>query len=462
MSIHKKLLITFIVFSGVLIISMALLVKWSFHHNFLAYIKEQNLSRLEEAALRLADYYEDHGNWSSLQNNPRQLRKLLSRPPPSLRPSHPDMASLPDPIPKPMPLFFLLDTEQNLLMGKAPRQIKRDQLIPVMVADTAVGFLGFDLNRRTFTRMDERFAKRQGQQLLLISITGIALSLLFAWPVSHFLVHRLERLGQQIHHLSEGRYEERVALSGKDELTSLGDHLNHLALTLQKTEHSRRKWVADISHELRTPIATLRAQLEAIEDGVHRYNTTSHNRLAKQTLRLQQLVDDLYQLSLADVGALQYRKQNCDIQALIEECLQNYRDQFIQAGLSLTSTLDISPRMRLFADSQRLLQLLSNLLENSLRYTNSPGETRISAIQQQDQLIITVEDSSPGVPEQQLEHLFERFYRGESSRNRETGGAGLGLNICHSIVSAHEGSINARTSELGGLEIRVVLPARHA
>lgn len=464
MSIHRKLVITFIAFSGVLIISMALLVKWSFHYNFRAYVKEQNLSRLDAAALRLADYYKDHGNWKRLQDEPKQLRTLLSRPTPPEGPSkgqpHNDPPPLPAPIPKPVPFFFLLDAQQNLVMGKAPRRIQSDQLVPIVVAETAVGFLGFDLDRRTFSRMDERFAKRQGQQLILISITGIVLSLLFAWPVSRFLVQKLEQLGQQIHHLSEGHYEERVVLSGDDELTRLGDHLNHLALTLQKTEQSRRKWVADISHELRTPIATLRAQLEAIEDGVHRYNETSHARLVKQTLRLQQLVDDLYQLSLADVGALQYRMEDCDVQKLIEDCVLNHRNQFTQAGLSLDSNLALPAGVRVFADPQRLLQLFSNLLENSLRYTHPPGATQISAKQECGQVIISVEDTPPGVPESRLDELFDRFYRGESSRSRDTGGAGLGLNICRSIVTAHDGSISAHISKLGGLEIRVALPVR--
>ena len=466
MSIHKKLLLTFIVFSGVLIISMALLVKWSFQYNFRAYVKEQNLSRLQEGALRLADYYAQHGNWNSLQNDPPQLRQLMRRPSPLSGPPGPPLpdeysTSAPPPA-KSMRLFFLLDAEHRLLLGKAPQHIQPHQLAPITVGGQPVGYLGYDLDRRVLSHMDERFAQRQGRQLLLISITGIILSLLFAWPLSRFLVARLDQLGQQIHHLSEGRYDARVALSGEDELSRLGTHLNHLALTLQQTEQSRRKWVADISHELRTPLATLRAQLEAIEDGVHTYNERTHQRLVQQTQRLQQLVEDLYQLSLADVGALQYRKQPCDPIALVQDCVEEFRDAFAKAGITLDTDIRLTPGLRLLADPQRLHQLLCNLLENSLRYTHPPGAAFIRAHQDHDQLIISVEDTSPGVSEVQLNHLFERFYRGESSRNRETGGAGLGLNLCRSIVEAHAGSISASASRLSGLAVTVTLPVRTA
>ena len=463
MSIQKKLILTFLTFSGVLIISVSLLVKWSFQNNFREYVEQQNLARMQEASVRLADYYRQEGDWSELQANPRKLRHLLGRPTPPEPPAHREHGHEHEkPIApvinsrKTMQLFFLLDADKALIMGREPAHIEQDSLVPVEVDGTAVGYIGFNLDRRAFNVMDERFARRQGEQLLYISIVAIVLSILFAWPVSLFLVRRLNHLGQQIQHLSEGRYDERVSLKGKDELSQLGNHLNHLASMLQKTEQSRRKWVADISHELRTPLATLKAQLEAIEDGIHQYNESTHQRLANQTLRLQQLVEDLYQLSLADVGALQYRMQQVDAQPLIEECVQGFINRFDQAGLSLSCKIDKSAT--LFVDPQRIQQLLSNLLENSLRYTHSPGETLVTTKQEDNHFIMTVEDSAPGVSDAQLEQLFERFYRGESSRNRDSGGAGLGLNLCRAIAEAHQGEIQAQKSEKGGLKITVTLP----
>ncbi|MEE2730943.1 MAG: ATP-binding protein [Pseudomonadota bacterium] len=459
MSIHKKLLLTFLAFSGVLILSITLLVKWSFHSNFREYVTQQNLARMQEASERLADYYRDNGSWSDLQANPRKLRRLLSRPLPPTEPG-PSPEASPQPPPMkprpPMQLFFLLDGDKKPLMGRTPQHLEHTRLVPIQLEGIAVGYIGFNTDHRSFNKMDERFARRQGEQLLYIVLMAIALSVLFAWPVSRFLVQRLDRLGRHIHHLSEGRYDERVKLKGRDELAQLGAHVNHLALILQNTEQSRRKWVADISHELRTPIATLRAQLEAIEDGVHPYNDSTHQRLARQTLRLQQLVEDLYQLSLADVGALQYRMQETAAGPIIEDCVNSFKARFQQAGLALSC--EVLAQVKLLADPQRIQQLLSNLLENSLRYTQAPGMTIVRLERHQNYALLTVEDSPPGVAETQLESLFERFYRGESSRNRDTGGAGLGLNLCRAIVEAHQGSIQAQLSALGGLKIIVTLP----
>lgn len=466
MTIHRKLVLIFIAFSGVLIVSMALLVKWSFQRSFTDYVREQNQARLQETALRLADYYSEAGSWQALRDNPRLLRRYLGR---SLSERHgsppqdgdaPPSRQEPPPTPRPsLRSLYLLDADRNPVTGRPPGSSSAELSAPILVSGNIVGYAGFHQGPRPFNVMEERFAQRQGKHLLLISLTAIALSLLFAWPLSRFLVNRLGALGTQIRHLSEGRFEERVALPGNDELSQLGQHLNQLALTLQQTEQSRRKWVADISHELRTPLATLRAQLEAIEDGIHQYNPTTHQRLANQTLRLQQLVNDLYQLSLADVGAMQYQKQPCDLRALLEECVQSYRDRFESKGIRLSSDITLSNNTRLFADAQRLQQLFTNLLENSLRYTDAPGETRLAAWRDQNQIKVSIEDSAPGVTPDQLEQLFERFFRGESSRNRDTGGAGLGLNLCRSIVEAHNGSISAHPGKLGGLSIIISLPA---
>jgi len=457
MSIHKKLVLIFIAFSLLLITSMALLIKWSFHNSFGDYIAEQNQAHLQEISLRLGDYYEQHGSWSALQSNPHQIRQIIGRdlddrpqpdhddhPPPRTRPS--------------LRLLFLLDNDYQRVLGRAPRVPDLDSLTPVQSRQQVVGYIGFNFNKRELNLRDERFAQRQARQLLLISLLAVILSLAFAWPLSRLLVRRINRLGRQIHHLGEGRYDQRIQDQGSDELADLARHLNHLARTLEQTEQSRRKWVADISHELRTPLATLRAQLEAIEDGIHPYNATTHQRLANQTLRLQQLVEDLYQLSLADVGALQYRKQQHLVQELIRDSAQPFVERFRKAGLELDIALHTTADQRLFVDSQRFQQLLTNLLENSLRYTNAPGTAQLSTTLDQGQLIISLQDSGPGVTEAQLGQLFERFYRGESSRNRGTGGAGLGLNICRSIVEAHGGTIAAQPSGLGGLNIIVSLP----
>jgi two-component system sensor histidine kinase BaeS len=214
--------------------------------------------------------------------------------------------------------------------------------------------------------------------------------------------------------------------------------------------------MADISHELRTPLAVLRGELEAIQDGVRKMSMESLASLQSEVAILTKLVDDLYQLSLSDAGALAYRKEETDAVHLIQLAEAAFRERFHAKQLHLTSTLpDKAP---IFGDPHRLSQLFNNLLENSLRYTDSGGGLDIIATRRDKCLQVYFQDSAPGLNEEQLLRIFERFYRTEGSRNRASGGSGLGLAICQNIVEAHGGKIRAEHSPTGGIRIILQLP----
>jgi two-component system sensor histidine kinase BaeS len=231
-----------------------------------------------------------------------------------------------------------------------------------------------------------------------------------------------------------------------------------LAERLQQNEASRKQWIADIAHELRTPLAILRGEIEALQDGINQPDASTLASLHQEVSHLQRLVSDLYDLSMSDSGALSYRKESLDLIAVLQETLALHSTSLDEQQLSVdVKGLNQQPVL-IQGDSQRLQQLFKNLLENSLRYTDKPGQLHISTQLKAGWVDILFEDSSPGVPEDALPRLFERLYRVESSRNRATGGAGIGLSICRNIVEAHGGSISAAHSALGGLEIRVHLP----
>jgi two-component system, OmpR family, sensor histidine kinase BaeS len=237
----------------------------------------------------------------------------------------------------------------------------------------------------------------------------------------------------------------------------LARDFNQLAYTLERNEQMRREFMADVSHELRTPLAVLRGELEAIEDGVRSLDQNAMKSLQGEVSMLSKLVDDLYELSLADVGALTYRKAPCRLNGLLEHSVAMFQERLNARRLRVELELPSQP-LELMADADRLQQLFSNLLENAVRYTDPGGLVRISAAVERDELRIEFMDSGPGVSASQLPRLFERFYRGESSRNRESGGAGLGLAICRSIALAHGGSLSADHSPLGGLWLTLRLP----
>src|SRR5260221_3696889 len=215
--------------------------------------------------------------------------------------------------------------------------------------------------------------------------------------------------------------------------------------------------MADVSHELRTPLAVISGELEALEDGVRPLSRESLASLRAEVSALGKLVDDLNQLALADVGALAYRKQALDVVPLIEQLVASYRERM--ANKRLTLQLDLGGSVPVFGDADRLPQLCRNLLENWARYTDGGGRLRLAARRDGARVAIDFEDSARGVPAEALPHLFERFYRVESSRSRANGGAGLGLAICRNIAQAHGGDIAANPSALGGLRVRVTLPA---
>jgi len=216
--------------------------------------------------------------------------------------------------------------------------------------------------------------------------------------------------------------------------------------------------IADISHELRTPIAILRGEIEAIIDGIRQADDKSMESLHQEVLQLNRLVDDLYELSLSDLGALNYRKTEVDVCEVIDSVIEHFEESFRQKHIQIKSNINKHKSILFNADPDRLHQLLSNLLKNSLSYTNPQGLLEIDIQESDSQFTINLKDSAPGVLTEDLPKLFDRLYRAESSRNRATGGAGLGMAIVKNIVEAHQGTVSALSSPLGGLWIKINFP----
>ena len=288
---------------------------------------------------------------------------------------------------------------------------------------------------------------------MIMLLVAAAISL----PLARLLVRPLKKLAAATGHLSSGRYDVRVPVDSDDEFGHLSRDFNALALSLDKNEQARRQFVADISHELRTPLAILGGEIEAIQDGIQDLSLESIGSLQVEVFRLNRLVDDLYQLALSDVGALAYRKSDVNLADIISEAIDRARPKLAERSLALSITLPQAPVI-VFADAERLTQLFDNLLDNSRKYTDSGGVLEITLEAMHGGVTVDIRDSGPGVTGEERDKLFDRLYRVERSRNRSSGGAGLGLAICRNIVEAHEGAIEAFHSPLGGVWIRITLP----
>lgn len=354
--------------------------------------------------------------------------------------------------------IFLLDEDHHLIAGKN-QDLDEAFLIPLIDDDKTIGYLGIPFNPAVRDLQDADFAQGQEHKLSLVIVISLIIASLASFPLAHLLTKRINYLVRQVNFFSRGNYREKVSLKGRDELTELAKHLNNLGEVLEQSENTRRQWVADISHELRTPIAVLQAELEAVEDGVRPLDSETVTRLIKHSQRLKHLVNDLYELSLTDLGGMTYRKNTMDLAVLLQESVASMQAQFSLQNIDLKLFLQNTPVI-IFGDHHRLQQLFVNLLKNSLQYTNAPGVTQVSLKTEQQHAIICVEDTAPGVAEEHHEKLFERLYRADSSRHRTTGGAGLGLSICRNIVTAHEGKITTSNSALGGLKITISIPCQ--
>ena len=426
-------------------------MRLSFEHGFIDYIKRGNEQRLVLLSDALADQYEAHGSWDFLRNNNRMVFTILR----SLE-QNPDAS-------KPLPphgwrtQFWVLDQQYKVMIGPrgdpSPEGTRRN----ITTSNGKVVGWVVGSSSETLTRSaDINFDQQQSRTSWLIVGLTTLLAALVTWLMARGLLAPVKRLVEGTHHLAAGNFATRVQASSRDELGRLGQDFNRLAGTLEKNESMRRAFMADISHELRTPLAILRGELEAIQDGVRKITPESILSLQSEVTTLTRLVDDVHQLSLSDEGALAYRKSDTDLVPLVEMVCASFRHRFEQRGLALDLQLpDEAPQ---FGDPDRLMQLFTNLLENSLRYTDGGGGLTISLQSGAAGNRLQFDDSGPGVSDEQLGQLFERFYRAESSRNRASGGSGLGLSICQNIAEAHDGTITAQHSPAGGLRVTLSLP----
>ena len=383
---------------------------------------------------------------------PKHQRPEHQRPPP------PEGRRPPPPPPQ---AISLLDSQHERVAGF--RSHTKDAINkPLTLDGETIGYLRVEPFTEFVDELEQKFIDHQQQAFMKIAVIALLLTMLGAWVLALYLRRRINLIGHQARVLMEGKYTAKIKHSSSDELGQLADHLNHLGKTLHENRQSRQRWIADISHELRTPLAILQGQVEALEDGIRPFDDKAIKLFGGEVSRLGKLVEDLYQLSLSDLGALSYSKETLNFGHLIEGIADQFQQRLTAKELNLHLSFTTCLQVSILGDPQRLRQLFINILENSIRYTNSGGCIKITCRRLDRQVVLSIEDSAPSVPSDQLDQLFQRLYRGESSRNRNTGGAGLGLSIVKSIVEAHEGTIEAKASSLGGLLLELQFPIIHS
>lgn len=500
LSLTGKLFIVLLLLNAALVAAVVVGLQWTVARGFATYVSRVELGRLDKLAAGLVSQYEARGEWDFLPEGSEQRRAWLrdeldrylgddrpNRPPPPPRrrpgdeppdtnrpppeegglgglldkPPPLDGGDRPPPPPRPDGLALrdrvaLLDSAGTYLAGNeaathsaAQRDliskgvvIGRIALLTVVAADDA---------------LQASFLADQARSIWILGGVVFVLSALAAALLASHVRKPIAALVGGARQLAAGRYETRIAVDRSDELGALAQDFNHLALALARHEDARRQWVADTSHELRTPVAVLLAQVEALQDGIRKPDGPTLRAMHNQISGLGKLIDDLNELARSDVGQLQYRMEPLDLSSLLAGQVEAHTARFANADLTLSFVPTNVPCM-VNGDYGRLTQLFTNLLENSVRYTDAGGQLLIALSFDDGDVCVRFDDTEPAVPGDALPKLFDRFYRVDASRNRASGGSGLGLALCASIVDAHGGRIIANNSPLGGLKIEVRIP----
>lgn len=286
---------------------------------------------------------------------------------------------------------------------------------------------------------------------------GVALSLFLGWLLSRQTVRPLGEIAGAARRVAAGDLDHRVAIKSYGEVSELAESFNNMAETLRHDRDLRRNMVADIAHELRTPLSILQGNIEAMQDGVVPVNDSGLESLHSETLELARLVDDLRTLSLAEAQQLKFDYEMTDVAELAQRVANEFAARASKNGIHMN--VDAATNLPLVKiDPARLAQVLRNLFENALRYSpdDSNVETTITAVNKF--VGITVTDHGPGIAEEHLPFIFERFYRVDRSRARSTGGSGLGLAIAKYIVEAQGGRISAESKPNDGSSFKISLP----
>ena len=307
-----------------------------------------------------------------------------------------------------------------------------------------------------FSDNDLAFINTLNKMLVGVGIFSLILALILGTVMAKRISNPISRVVKTARMISEGSYGEKITeKSDTKEIGQLTETINELADTLGKQDSLRKRMSADVAHELRTPLATLQSHMEAMIDGIWEPDVQRLKSCHEEIMRMGRLIGDLEELARFEGGNLNLNKSEFDLSELIQNIIRNFESDFRNKGIELAFN---AGEMLLYADKDKISQVIVNLLSNALKYTSEGGRVEILTKEGKETIEIAVRDNGRGIPEEDLPYIFERFYRADKSRNRLTGGSGIGLTIAKTLVEAHAGKIQVKSQINAGSEFLVILP----
>lgn len=358
----------------------------------------------------------------------------------------------------------LVDKDQILIydpispgsVGQVIQDVEQHGMPLIVDEETAGYLLPQENEQQESAQFEERFIARINRASVYAAAISGAASIILALLLAYFVLRPINVIIGATERLAKGDLSYRVDIKKPKEFAQLGENFNQMAKALEQADRRRKDLSADIAHELRTPLAIQRAHLEALIDGILPTNEENITTVLEQNQLLHELVEDLRVITLTDAGELILDLRTVDLRDIAKNTIERFRAQAQEKNIKIAVDFGECPPIQ--ADFKRIQQILHNLLQNGIRYTPQDGTLTLRLTCRDGFNILTIHDSGPGISENALPYIFDRFYRAETSRCKQEGGTGLGLAIARNLAEAHGGSLSADNHPQGGAIFTLKLP----
>lgn len=297
----------------------------------------------------------------------------------------------------------------------------------------------------------EKFLEDVRKALIYTALGAGIFAIVLSTLLANRILKPIQKVIEATQNIAEGKHKQRLSVDSKDELGQLSHSVNEMAEALERNEERRRQLITDLSHELGTPLTSLKGYLEALEDGLISDKQKQHEAykiMQAETERLQSMLRDLRELSLVHGQGLKLKKKVQPITPLVERVIQQMQPELKHKKLELTHNLAEHTKLKALLDADRFIQILVNLLSNAIKFTPQKGTIKLTLSKSKQSFSLKIEDSGIGIAKSELKKIFERFYQSDHSRNRKTRqGTGVGLSITKELVEAHGGKITVTSKK---------------
>lgn len=442
-TLQSKLIFFFLMVSLGSIILISIVIQYSFYGSFQDYLEAKRLEQIDQVIENIEQEYRDTGKVTG-----DKLMSILHH--------HVMMDQLYFTFydSKGSPIF---DSTRHLMMfnrlGESSNELQNRQF-SITVEEKQIGLLSV-YYAKEFLNIDSQFLKQFNRYIIFAALIMILISVVVSILLSKKFTYGLRQVSKAARELQKNNLDVRIPeRQHVDEINQLAQSFNELASSLKNQEKLRKQFTNDLAHELRTPLATLRSQNEAFLDGVWEPSEERLKQSHEEIMRLVRLVDDLEKLLAAENPQIQLQISEINTKEVMKKLLNTFQPQFQQKGVALLIE-EPTHNFNFEADRDRFFQIMSNLLNNSLKYTDEGGKVVLKTEVEKQSIHFIIEDNGLGISEEDLPFIYERFYRGEKSRNRKTGGVGIGLSIVKALVEAHKGIITIKSKQNSGTKVKV-------